>query len=236
MIIGLLLAVFGILPLLGGAALAGKAYVNAQQTQVNDEFLPKAWRNMPAEKFFPDRFGHHAFGRQAWARMGIDHTSSCEKPGLQKDLANSINEYGCQGVVRATYVDTSRTFVTTIAVVAFESFSDADELFLEFDRAADFRGYLVHAYPVPDTPAAKWKNKDRGGVATRHLSLFVEDLPYVTVATVGYVDGRPVKKLPEPWTLPSAGSANEYLLDSAASQVLFFYRDTLEATIREDAK
>ncbi|SCL67045.1 hypothetical protein GA0070606_4465 [Micromonospora citrea] len=229
--LGVLLMVFGLLPLAGGGFVVAHAFSNSRQGMTNPQFLPKAWHNLPAEQLLPERLGSHQFAH-AWSRQGVDTTSSCEKAGLKANLAKAVRDNGCKAVLRATYVDTSATHVATLALIVLSTPQQARDLHLEFDRAAGDPGELVEAYPVPGTPAAGWKNSHRAGVAVYQLSPLVTDQPYLVAVSLGYADGRAVPRLPQPWTLPAPGSANEHSLDSEATYLIDQYRHTLDVTLR----
>lgn len=227
----MVLLVFGLMPLLGAGAIAAKAVSNAQLQTVNDEFLPKAWHNLPADRFFPDRFGvqgHNGHEFYAWARQGIDDATGCDDPGLEPELADAVNEHGCQAVVRATYIDPTASLVTTIVVAAVGSPADAESIGEEFSVAAgEHEGPFALAFPVAGTPAELWTDEDRAGSSVEAAG------SYVVTVVVGYVDGRPVDVLPEPWTLPAPGSANERALDDIAYRAEAAYWEQVYSSIRE---
>jgi hypothetical protein len=233
--LGMMLISLGAVLLLGAGATVAKAYINTQQQVTNDAFLPVAWHNMPADQFFPDHFGVVG-DTPAWARQGIDEASECDGRGVEPRLADAMNNYGCTAFVRATYVDTTETLVATVAVIVLGTPDDAQLLFEEFDPGADHPGHLVRAYPVANTPAAEWSDEGRGGVAIGTVDSFTDDLPYVVSVAVGYVDGRSVGVLPEPWTFPAPGSRNEQSLDTEADRISGRYQEQLNLTIKEMAQ
>jgi hypothetical protein len=236
-VVGILMAVFSLLPVLAGGAVIAKNFINAQQHQTNPAFPPKAWHNLPTDKIMPDRFGLHYF-REIWSRQGVDKEVGCDRPVLEPEFAKAVNDGGCEAVVRATYVDTTGTLVATLDLIRLGSVKDASEVSEEFSSAAGYHKQLVKAYPVSQTAAAGWSDRRRAGrgIAVGAIGGPGYDAPYLLAVTLGYVDGRAVSKLPEPWTLPAPGAANEYALDSEASSIIFQFNDTLESIIREAGK
>lgn len=236
-VVGVLLVFFAVWPLMGAGALVVKEFNEAQVQVINDAFLPEAWHNMPADRFFPDRLGVVRIGvggeAHAWARQGIDAESTCEDPGLEPKLADAVNEHGCQAVLRATYVDTTATLVTTIAVAVVGSASDAQSIGEEFDPAREHPGQLVRTLPVAGTPAEDWTDGNRVGVEIDIMHIGSDEVPYVVALTVGYVDGRPVEVLPEPWTLPAPGSANEHALDLIAGRTGDAFDEQVRSAVEE---
>jgi hypothetical protein len=222
--------VFGSLPLLASGGIAAKAYSNAQLHIVNEAFLPKAWHNLPAGLFFRDQFGVRD-GTPAWVRQGIDESSECDDRALAPELTEAARGHGCRALVRATYVDTTETLVATIAVVVLDG--DAESLYAEFDPAAEHPGQLANAYPVPGTPAADWTDEDRGGMTIGSFVYGDKEMPFLRVVTIGYLDGRAVEELPEPWRDRSPGTSNERSLDRIAAHVSAMYKNSLWSTIKE---
>ncbi|HYH30144.1 MAG TPA: hypothetical protein VD903_07140 [Pseudonocardia sp.] len=231
-----------VLPLLGSGFMVYKAFDNAQQRILNDEFVPEAWHNLAADQFFPDTFGDFEYRHPetdevtpvtSWARQGIDETASCEDdPGIVPGFVKLVSQHGCRAVVRATYVDTTGTWVATIAVVVLGSGQDASQVLAEVE--AKDPAQLVHAMPVPATPAADWSEEDRAGVAIDTMVLNEHDQPYILAVTLGYADGREVGELPDPWW-GTAGTDNTRMLDIPASRAAGQFTQQLHKTITEPA-
>jgi transcriptional regulator with XRE-family HTH domain len=137
-------------------------HCNAQLHIVNDAFLPESWHNLRADQFFPDQLSVRD-DTPAWVRQGIDESSECDDRALEPAFTEAARTYGCRAIVRATYIDATGTLVATIAVIVLDA--GVESLHAEFDPAVEDTGQLVHAYPVPDTPAAGWTDEKRGGMA-----------------------------------------------------------------------
>ncbi|MHA6620657.1 hypothetical protein [Pseudonocardia sp. DLS-67] len=229
----MVLSILSALLLLGGGVLAAALFADAQGQEVNEAFLPEAWHDMPADKFFPERLGV-VRDVPSWTRQGIDGATECARPALEPQLIEAIEASGCKAVLRATYVDPTATLVATIAVVVLGSGSDAIDVYGAFDPGAEYPGQLVKPYPVPGTPAERWSDDGRGGMAIGPIeSLSVDYQPYLAVVAAGYADGRPVEELPEQWDDLSPGTDNERSLDTIADRAMQSYANDLFVTIKE---
>jgi hypothetical protein len=161
---------------------------SAQQQKIMTWQVASRWRTWPAGRIFPASASY----RLPWTlfqaksgltltahRIGIAGQSSCVV-ALDRRLARALGRDGCEGVLRATYTDSTGSFVATIAVVimhgkvpAAGSLPAGHEL-PPGVRAVAFRGTL----------AARFGNRQRQMAgASAHG-------PYLILYTAGYADGR----------------------------------------------
>jgi hypothetical protein len=160
----------------------------AQQQKITAWEVASRWRTWPAGRIFPAAAGYQL----PWAlfeakpgltmtahRVGIARQSTCAA-ALDRRLAIALGREGCQGVLRATYTDSTGSFVATVAVVimhgnvpAVSSLPGRREL-APGVRTVPFRGTL----------AARFGNRQRQMTgASAHG-------PYLILYTAGYADGR----------------------------------------------
>ncbi|MEW1836549.1 hypothetical protein AB0392_01145 [Nonomuraea angiospora] len=197
--VGLVVAGFGLLAVLGGGALIAHAYSNSRQVIHNSAYSKELWRNVPVEKLFPPRLGreHPDKGysspndERGWTRAAISSDTSC-KTALSGELARVAAERGCVAAVRATYVDDTGGTAATVALVAFR----------ESQARVDLEGIVREAQRKPDhavralaAPGTQWKDSARTGNGGRTVG----DAPMFVAVTTGPADGRRPGRLPEPW-------------------------------------
>jgi hypothetical protein len=198
-IMGLLVAGFGLLAVLGGGALVAHAYSNSRQVINNSAYADELWRNVPVEKLFPPQLGREhpdkgyrsANDERGWTRAAISSGTSCQA-ALSGELAEIAAKRGCVAAVRATYVDDTGGTAATVALIAFrdaQGSADLEGAITEAQRKPD---HAVHALAAPGT---QWKDSARtgnGGRAVGGAHMFV-------AVTTGPADGRRPGRLPEPW-------------------------------------
>jgi hypothetical protein len=225
-VFGILLIVFGALPLLAGAAIAVKAFINAGQQQSNPAFAAKSWHNLRTDQIFPDYLSDLSINdkSQGWSRQGIAKETSCTE-AFRSDFAKSAEDAGCTTALRATYVDIGGTMAATIGIAVAGSYRQASDLAKEYDWAAN-PGPLVYPVAVPGTPAASW-NKAlamSGGAAVVGLS--TDSLPYAVAITVGPADSaRAFGTLPGEWSTDAKDEKTTYW--SVGSELISAYGRTL---------
>ncbi|MFI9844141.1 hypothetical protein ACIHFD_44415 [Nonomuraea sp. NPDC051941] len=198
-LVGLVVAGFGLLAVLGGGALIAHAYSNSRQVIHNSAYSKELWRNVPVEKLLPPRLGreHPDKGysspndERGWTRAAISSDTSC-RTALSGELARVATERGCVAAVRATYVDDTGGTAATVALVAFRESQprvDLEGIVREAQRKPD------HAVRALAAPGTQWKDSARTGNGGRTVG----DVPMFVAVTTGPADGRRPGRLPEPW-------------------------------------
>ncbi|MEV0612538.1 hypothetical protein AB0I81_04370 [Nonomuraea sp. NPDC050404] len=198
--LGLAVAGFGLLAVLGGGALVAHAYSNSQQNIHNPEYSRQLWRNVPVETLFPARLGreHPDKGystpndERGWTRAAISSDTSCQK-ALSGALAQAVAKRGCVAALRATYVDDTGGTAATVALIAFSDRkaerADLQDIIRE---AQDKPDHAVRALAAPGT---KWNDSARTG----NSGETVGDAPLFVAVTTGPADGRRPGRLPGSW-------------------------------------
>ncbi|WP_165974937.1 hypothetical protein, partial [Nonomuraea deserti] len=194
-VLGVLIACFGVLCTLAGGGVIAQAFSNSNQEIFNQRYAKNLWRNLPAETLFPPAIGmrdpdRRGDARGGWTRAAISPETSCGK-ALAGGLAKEAQERGCQTALRATYVDGTGGTAATVAIVVFpadDSANDLDAILYEAQR--EERDYGVRALPAK---GVDWTDGARAGSGADSVAtLFV-------AVTSGPADGRRAGELPPPW-------------------------------------
>jgi hypothetical protein len=189
-----------------GASLAGVAiqvlprqFTAAQQQKIMAWEVARRWRVLPAKAIFPASIRYKppsvlADGTPltlSAQRIGIAPQSICSA-AADRPAALVLTRYGCQALLRATYVDGTDTYVLTVGVAVLPGQAQADEVerSLTGPRLTDSRGAPAAAAGVR---AVSFRGSSAAGFTDSHrqISASVSEGPYVVMYTVGYTDGRP---------------------------------------------
>ncbi|MET7606756.1 hypothetical protein ABZS96_30540 [Streptomyces avermitilis] len=152
------------------------------------------WHSVPVDRLFPatvDGTGAGPGGAdRTWTRIAVAPDSGCQDafdPLLRKALA----PVGCLRLLRATYMDATRSHVTTVGLL----FTKADTTAMSalktrfktenLDRRTDL---MPRPYAAKGTVAADFGDDQR---ASWTLSVLT-DAPVVVYAVSGFADGRSV--------------------------------------------
>lgn len=208
-----------ILCALGGLALTAVFgwFVFGDDASVrNPAYRGVAWRNEPATTLFPDRLSAYRQGdpqdprqrRMEWVRAALSADTRCAT-GLEPAALKLAEKYGCQAVLRATYVDATNTQVATVGVIVIKDAEKDEDGYMPSELLAkpineagdgyeaaeghDRAAFTVRALAAPGTPAARWND------AARNATYAESTDNYTIAVTVGTTDGRRAARLPAPW-------------------------------------
>jgi hypothetical protein len=160
----------------------------AQQQKIMAWEVAGRWRTWPAGRIFPASprypltwtlFENNSPLMMDAHRAGIARQSTCTA-GLDPGLARVLDRDGCQTVLRATYADSTGSFVATVGVVIMHGQAP------DVSRLPAGHGLApgVRAVPFRGTLAARFGNRQRQMTgASAHG-------PYLILYTAGYADGR----------------------------------------------
>nr|WP_246101043.1 hypothetical protein [Streptomyces cyaneus] len=157
------------------------------------------WHSVPVDKLFPPTVLGQGAGPggadRTWTRIAVAPDTGCANafdPLLRKALA----PVGCERLLRATYIDATQSYVTTVGLL----FTKADAaamraLDTEFtkqglDRRTDL---MPRPYGAKGTLAAGFGDEQRASWTVSVLT----DAPVVVYAVSGWADDRTVDE-PEP--------------------------------------
>jgi hypothetical protein len=163
-----------------------------QREQITSWESLHRWRDLTAGQIFPRTLSYelpnYAFyatrGLQLTARrVAIGSQSGCAA-ATQPAAASVLQRQGCEGMLRATYTDATRSLVVTIGVAVMPS----PQAVLTSYAALSGNSPLnpgVRPLPFPGTLAAGF------GARQRQLSLVIKGGNYLVLSVAGYSDGRP---------------------------------------------
>ena len=164
----------------------------AQAEQLSNWEMLRRWRTWPASQIFPRTLGYdlpgYAFrgnrGLHLTARrVGIARMAHCAR-AVDPTAAKVLTSQGCQVVLRATYVDATRSLVTTVGVAVMPSAEAAESAATTLSAGSGVRPGVVPV-PFPRTIAAMF------GEQERQLTVATSDGPYLVLSAAGFADGRP---------------------------------------------
>jgi len=160
----------------------------AEQQKIMAWEVASRWRTWSAGKIFPASarypltwtlFETNSGLTMPAHRAGIARQSTCAA-GLDPGLARVLDRDGCEAVLRATYADSTGSFVATVGVVIMHGKAPAVSSLPASHKLAPG----VRAVPFRGTLAARFGNRQRQmtGASVRG--------PYLILYAAGYADGR----------------------------------------------
>lgn len=197
----LILGVAGLAVSLAGVAIQvlPRQFTAAERQKIMAWEVGRRWRTLPARSIFPasvryqapDTFPDGTPLALSAQRIGIAPQSACAA-AADRPVALILARYGCQALLRATYVDGTDTYVLTVGVAVLPSRAQAGSVQrgLTAPRLTDSRRGAaavagVRTAGFGGTSAAGFTN------SRRQLAASVSEGPYVVMYAVGYTDGRP---------------------------------------------
>ncbi|MER5719182.1 hypothetical protein [Streptomyces sp. NPDC002132] len=198
------------LGLIGGAATGSWLVGDAAGSGERGAYATASglWHNVPVDQLFPPTVDGQGAGPggadRTWTRVAVAPDSGCAG-ALDPLLLQVLAPVGCARLLRATYVDATQSYVTTVGMV----FTEADEagmraLSTRFDKEGLARrtDLMPRTYAPPDTVAAGFGDAQRASWTVSVLT----DAPVVVYAVSGWADGRTVAT-PEPAARAAAPGA-----------------------------
>ncbi|WP_243761282.1 hypothetical protein, partial [Streptomyces sp. YIM 98790] len=152
------------------------------------------WQELPVDTLFPpELIGEGAGPGRAdrrWVRAAVAPDGDCAG-AFDPLLAEVLDPLGCHRLLRATYLDDTRTTVTTVGMLFTEA--DAEEMAalrtrLTEDGLAERADLLPRTFPGDSPGTAGFGDAQRATWTLRALP----DAPVVVYAVTGFADGRPV--------------------------------------------
>lgn len=186
-VIGLVASLIGLV-----AGVMPRHFSASEQQKIMLWEMAKRWRTWPAGQIFPARVRYglpgqvldSATGLNLYARrVGIALQAPCAA-ALDPAAAHVLARYGCVAVLRATYVDATGAFVTTVGVAVLRGARDAAMMRRALPGSGDRRPG-VRAVPFPGTLTASFADR------SRQVGSSIAAGPYIVLYTAGYADGRP---------------------------------------------
>lgn len=157
------------------------------------------WRQIPVDELFPPTLRGDGAGPgradRRWIRVAVASDSGCAA-GLDPKLVKELAPVGCHRLVRASYVDETRSTMTTVGLVFTEAEAAEMEQLRDRFASGDLHqrtDMLPRAFAERGTPVAAFGDAQRASWTTRVLT----DAPVIVFAVTGFGDGRTVTQ-PQP--------------------------------------
>ncbi|MFI0258145.1 hypothetical protein ACH4OW_03755 [Streptomyces sp. NPDC017056] len=196
----------------------------------------EVWHNTPVDTLFPRTLNGHGTGPggadRTWTRIAVAPDGGCTG-AFDPLLAKALAPVGCDRLVRATYVDATRTNVVTAGAVTTKAdhsaMADLRRRFAteHLDTRTDL---MPRPYAAKDTPAAKFGPAQRASWSIKVLG----DLPVVVYAVSGFADGRPVAD-PQPAAEATRGGASTAPAEAGLGHDAKAVTDRIEQVFRKQA-
>ena len=179
-----------------------RQFTVTQQHQIEAWEIASRWQRLTAGQIFPATVTYSLTAgvlqdtvplSLAAVRVGIAPQSDCAAGVTTKEAAAVLRRSGCRAVLRATYVDATRSYILTIGVAVFPTASAARDA--SHGLAAD----QARVPPLrPGEPADAGRPGGQvpwgGGAALRLQQADRRELqrgPYLVMYAAGYADSRP---------------------------------------------
>jgi hypothetical protein len=204
--IALVLGVAGFAVSLTGVAvqLLPRHFTVEQQRQIQAWEVMRRWQLLPAGQIFPASVSYQLSAKtlqdqdplqlNAFRVSIAPPESDCAKAVTSAAAGAVLRKDGCQAVLRATYVDATRSFVMTVGVAVLPDLAAAASvhtklatLRLAAARQADGASLLPAGVLVLRYGGAGGRTYDYN----RQISASFTAGPYLVMYAAGYSDGRP---------------------------------------------
>ncbi len=205
-ILALILGLVGLAVSMTGVAiqLLPRHFSAGQQRQIEAWEVMRRWQTMPAGQIFPASVSYQLSAQVLQDAAPLDlgalrvsiapQESDCAKAVTSAAVGAVLRRNGCEAVLRATYVDATRSYVMTVgvAVLPTEAAAASAAGSLSPARLAAVRD----AVGVGRLSAGVRVVRFRGAAArlydyNRQVSASFTAGPYVVMYAVGYSDSRP---------------------------------------------
>jgi hypothetical protein len=178
----------------------------AQQEQIKEWEIAGRWQQKTAGQIFPASVGYQLSANLLQdvsplnlraRRVAIAPQSGCGKSVITSAAATVLRRYGCKAVLRATYVDSTWSYVMTVGVAVLPGPAAAKKA----GQALSQTQLAVADQPGADRlPAGILVVRYHGAAAamydySRQISASFSAGPYVVMYAVGYADRRPRVKV-----------------------------------------
>jgi hypothetical protein len=173
-----------------------------QQGQIENWEIASRWQQLAAGQIFPPSVSYQlpynvlqdATPLELAAhRVAIASQSGCGPGAITSAAAAVLRRDGCKAVLRATYVDATSSYVTTVGVAVLPSAAAAAKASQSLSPA---RLTAARSTEAGRLAAGVMVVRYRGTAAAmynynRQISGSVRAGPYLVMYTVGYADSRP---------------------------------------------
>ncbi len=203
-LIALLLGLAGLAVSLNGVVtqLLPRQFTAAQQEQIEAWEIASRWRVLDSGQVFPAAVTYQLPAQVLQGpaplsldalRVGIAPESGCNG-GVTTAAASALHRSGCEAVLRATYVDATRSYVMTVGVAVLPTAAAADTAVAGLTRPRLTAARSVTGTGKLDDGVQVVRFRGRAASLydySRQISASFADGPYLVMYAAGYADGRP---------------------------------------------
>jgi hypothetical protein len=179
-----------------------RQFTTGQQQQIKDWEIASRWQQLTAGQIFPASVPYQLSAQTLQdamplnldaLRIGIAPQSGCGAGVTTSAVATVLRRDGCKAVLRATYVDSTWSYVMTVGVAVLPSDAAAAK------ASASLSGPRLTAADSAETdrlPAGILVVRYRGTAAalydySRQITKIFAKGPYLVMYAAGYADTRP---------------------------------------------
>jgi len=206
----LLVAVAGLVVSAVGIAdqVLPRQFTAAQRSQIESWEIASRWQELTAAQIFPATVTYSLSAGILQdtvplsldaVRIGIAPQSTCARGVTTAAAAAVLRRSGCKAVLRATYVDATKSYILTIGIAVLPTASaalDASQGLTQAKLASHQSGHPTQL--VPGVLVVRF----RGGMSaqydySRQIAANFTAGPYVVMYAAGYADSRPQVQVSE---------------------------------------
>ncbi|KUO15848.1 hypothetical protein [Streptomyces dysideae] len=200
------------LGLIGGAMTGSWLVGDSGGDGAKDSFATAGslWHSVPVDQLFPRNVEGKGAGPgdadRTWTRIAVAPDSGCAD-AFDPLLRQALAPVGCQRLLRATYVDATQSYVTTVGILFTKADAAAmSALDTRFSKEGLGRrtDLMPRPYAAKDTLAAGFGTAQRASWTVSVLT----DAPVVVYAVSGWADGRTVDDPQPAVTAMESGDTN----------------------------
>jgi hypothetical protein len=196
------LAGFGLSATALAIQLLPRHFTAAQQQQIVNWEIAGRWQQLTVGRIFPAAIGYQLSAavlqdaaplNLAALRIGVAPQSGCGTGVTTAAAATVLRRDGCQAVLRATYVDATRSYIMTVGVAVLPSAAAAARASqsLSQPRLTAARGTDTDALAAGILVVRYYGTAAAVYDYSRQISSSFADGPYLVMYAAGYADGRP---------------------------------------------
>ena len=205
-ILALILGLVGFAASMTGVAiqLLPRQFTASQQRQIEAWEVMRRWQTMPAGQIFPASVSYPLSAQVLQdAALNLDalrvsiapQVSDCAKAVTSTAAGAVLRRNGCEAVLRATYIDATRSYVMTVGVAVLPTASAAVSVGSGLSQAR-LATAARDAADAARLSAGVLVVRFRGAAArlydyNRQISASFTAGPYVVMYAAGYADSRP---------------------------------------------
>ncbi len=176
-------------------------FTTAQQHQIEAWEIASRWQQLTAAQIFPATVtyslptavvpGTGPLSLDA-VRVGIAPQSGCAQ-GVTAKAAGVLRRNGCRAVLRATYVDATRSYILTIGVAVLPTVSAAKDASRGLSPTRPAAGHhpVRSGQLAPGVLVVRFRGLAARYDYSRQIAASFSAGPYLVMYAAGYADGRP---------------------------------------------